>query len=241
MPISDFSTSSFWINLDKPANITSAKAVAIVKRFTKAKKVGHGGTLDPFATGILPIAVNKATKTSQQIMDASKKYYFEISWGEFRDTDDIEGKVTETSEKRPTNNEIFAILPKFIGKITQTPSKFSAIKINGQRAYDLARKNIEFEIKPREIEIFSLKFLENNEKIAKFEVECSKGTYIRSLARDLSKELGSSGYVSKLIRLQVGNFLYKNRIPLDLLKHIITYRIALSNGSYIPLEDVLKN
>ncbi len=231
----DLSTTNLWLNIDKPINCSSAKAVAIVKRITGAKKVGHGGTLDPFASGVLPIALNKATKTSEILMNAPKKYLFRISWGEFRDTDDVEGKVIESSQARPTNVQIISALPFFIGKIKQVPSRFSAIKINGQRAYDLARKNIEFEIKEREVEIFSLKMISNNNEFAEFEIECSKGTYVRSLARDLCKKIGGNicGFVSKLTRLSVGKFSYEKRISLDVLKHMTTYGGRFCDGSLL--------
>ncbi|MBP7710000.1 MAG: tRNA pseudouridine(55) synthase TruB [Rickettsiales bacterium] len=227
-----------WLNIDKPLGISSARAVAIVKRITGAKKVGHGGTLDPFASGILPIALNKATKTSEALMNTRKKYLFRITWGEFRDTDDVEGKVIETSLARPTNAQIISALPFFIGKIKQTPSRFSAIKINGQRAYDLARKDVVFEMPPRDVEIFSLKFLSNCSEFAELEVECSKGTYIRSLARDISKKIGVYGYVSKLTRLRVGKFLYEKRISLDALKRFNTYGGRFSDGSLLLVQDV---
>jgi tRNA pseudouridine55 synthase len=156
-------------------------------------------------------------------MSARKKYFFRISWGEFRDTDDIEGKVTETSDKRPTKSEIISALPFFIGSIKQTPSRFSAIKIQGQRAYELARKNFEFEMPPRIVEIFSLKLISNSENFCEIEAEVSKGTYIRSLARDIANRLGVCGYVSKLTRLSVGDFSYEKRISLDELKMAVTY------------------
>jgi tRNA pseudouridine55 synthase len=190
---------------------------------TGAKKVGHGGTLDPFATGILPVALNKATKTSELWMGARKKYAFRISWGEFRDTDDVEGKVEQTSDLRPRTKEIISILPFCCGKIKQTPSRFSAIKINGQRAYDLARKDVQFEMPPREVEIYSLKLISNSAEFCELEVECSKGTYIRSLARDIATRLGVCGYVSSLTRLMVGEFIYEKRISLDVLKLATTY------------------
>ncbi len=227
-----------WLNIDKPIGMSSARAVAIVKRITGAKKVGHGGTLDPFATGILPIALNKATKTSESLMNAHKKYSFRISWGEFRDTDDVEGKVIESSSVRPTNAQIISALYFFIGKIKQTPSRFSAIKINGQRAYELARKDIEFLVPEREVEIFSIKFLSNSEKFGEFEITCSKGTYVRSLARDICRKLEVCGYVSKLTRLQVGKFIYQKRISLDALKSITTYGGRFLDGSLLSLQDV---
>jgi len=235
----NLSEQNLWLNIDKPIGISSARAVAIVKRITGARKVGHGGTLDPFASGILPIAINKATKTSEALMGARKKYGFRITWGEFRDTDDVEGAVTESNSLRPTNAQIIAVLPFFIGKIKQVPSRFSAIKINGQRAYDLARQNIEFEIKEREVEIYSLKLISNNSEFAELELECSKGTYIRTISRDISKKIGVCGYVSVLTRLMVGKFHYEKRISLDLLKLIVTYGGCFSDGSLLSLQDVL--
>jgi tRNA pseudouridine55 synthase len=231
------SNQNFWLNIDKPKDFSSAKVVAIVKRITKAKKVGHSGTLDPFATGVLPIAVNKATKTCSYITDAIKKYYFEISWGEFRDSDDITGKVTESSKARPTSGEIIGVLAKFIGKIQQTPSIFSAIKIDGQRSYDLARQGVDVRMKARQIEISKIRLIFNNQQKASFEVICSKGTYIRSLARDLAKELKVCGYVSLLTRLQVGNFTINNGISLDKLKNIVNY--GCPNNLLLQLRDVL--
>jgi len=236
----NLSEQNLWLNIDKPIGFSSAKVVAIVKRMTGAKKVGHGGTLDPFACGILPIALNKATKTSQQLMDARKKYFFRIQFGEFRDTDDVEGKVMESSDLRPSTAELISALPFFIGQIEQTPSRFSAIKINGERAYNLAREGIEFEVPKRLVTIFSLKLITYNSEFAEFEIECSKGTYVRSLSRDICKKVGVCGFVSKLIRLKVGNFLYEKRISLDALKSIITFQRSISDGSMLLLHDVSK-
>ncbi len=227
-----------WLNIDKPLGLSSAKTVAIVKKITGAKKVGHGGTLDPLASGVLPIALNKATKTSESLMNARKKYFFRITFGEFRDTDDAEGKVVESSFARPTIAEIISALPFFIGKIKQTPSRFSAIKINGRRAYELARKGVEFEMPPREVEIFSIKLISNSAEFSEFEIECSKGTYVRSLARDICKKIFVCGYVSKLIRLRVGKFFYEKRISLDVLKAVATYGGRFSDGSLLSLQDV---
>ena len=235
----NFRTDPIWINIDKPIGYSSAKTVAIVKRFTRAKKVGHGGTLDPFASGCLPIALNKATKTVNYVMNDKKKYFFTIIWGEFRDTDDLEGRVEQTSEKRPINQEIISVLPRFLGKILQTPSRFSAIKIDGSRAYELARKNEDFEIKKREIEIFSIKFLENCQTHANFEVECSKGTYVRSLSRAICEELKVCGYVSVLKRQKVGKFLIKNIISLEKLKRIVHNAVSFFDGELLSLQDVL--
>lgn len=231
------STQNFWLNINKPEGYSSAKVVAIVKRITKAKKVGHSGTLDPFATGVLPIAINQATKTCSYITDAIKKYYFEINWGEFRDSDDLTGNIVESSNSRPTNQQIVGVLAKFIGKINQVPSIFSAIKIDGQRSYDLARQGIEVKMKVRQIEISKIKLIFNNQEKAGFEVVCSKGTYIRSLARDLAKELKVCGYVSLLTRLQVGDFAINNAISLANLKNIVNY--ACPNNLLLQLRDVL--
>ncbi len=235
----NLSQKNLWLNIDKPIGYSSAKVVAIVKRITGAKKVGHAGTLDPFASGILPIALNKATKTCQYIADERKKYFFRIAWGEFRDTDDVEGKIMESSSARPKSAQIISALPNFLGKIKQVPSRFSAIKIDGKRAYELARKDIEFEIKQREVEIFSLKLISNSSEFSEFEVECSKGTYIRSLARDICKKIGVCGYVSKLTRLAVGKFIYQKRISLDVLKQVTTYGGSFFDGSLLCLQDVL--
>ena len=201
-----------WLNINKPIGFSSAKVVAIVKKLTKAKKVGHGGTLDPFASGVLPVALNKATKTSQNMMDAKKQYLFTITFGEFRDTDDCEGKVVKTSENRASAWQIMQILPQFIGKIIQQPSKFSALKINGKRAYKLAREGVAFTTPMREITIFSLQMLSYNIDSASFVVECSKGTYVRTLAYDLCKQLNICGFVSKLTRTKVGDFLLEKSI-----------------------------
>jgi tRNA pseudouridine55 synthase len=226
-----------WLNIDKPKDYSSAKVVSIVKKITKAKKVGHAGTLDPFATGVLPIAINKATKTCSYIENAIKKYYFEISWGEFRDSDDITGNIIKSSPLRPKIEDIIAVLPKFIGIINQTPSKFSAIKINGTRSYKLARQGLDFEIKVRQIKIIKIKLIFNNTQKAGLEVVCSKGTYIRSLAKDLANTMGVCGYVSLLKRLQVGNFLAINTISLAKLKNIVKYHSLIN--ILLQLRDVL--
>ena len=232
------SEQNLWLNIDKPIGFSSAKVVAIIKRITGAKKVGHGGTLDPFASGVLPIALNRATKTADKLMCARKKYFFRITFGEFRDTDDVEGKCVESSTRRVNTESLLTVLPLFIGKINQKPSRFSAIKINGKRAYSLARNGVEFEIPAREVEIFSLKLLANNFEFAEFEVECSKGTYIRSLAHDICERSKVCGFVSVLTRLQVGNFFYKNRISLDALKSATTYCSRFLDGSLLSMQDV---
>lgn len=230
-------TQNFWLNIDKPEGYSSAKIVSIVKRITGAKKVGHAGTLDPFATGVLPIAVGKATKTCDYIVGAVKKYYFEIAWGEFRDSDDKTGNIISSSDTRPTTCQIINSLPKFIGTISQVPSSFSAIKINGQKSYNLARKGIDVKLKSRLITIHKIKLIFNNSDKAGFEIVCSKGTYIRSFAKDLAKEIGACGYVLVLRRLQVGNFLVQNGISLAKLKNIINY--DRPNNLLLQLRDVL--
>jgi tRNA pseudouridine55 synthase len=221
--MTNLSKQNLWLNIDKPQGFSSAKAVTIVKRLTKASKVGHAGTLDPLASGVLPIAINKATKTCDYIVNHNKKYFFEISWGEFRDTDDAVGKVIESSSKRPKTSEIISNLIHFIGKIQQTPPQFSAIRIDGKKAYQLARSQKMVELKPREVEIFKIKLIANNSVCAQFEIDCGKGTYVRSFARELSERLGVCGYISVLRRLKVGDFLIENTISLDKLKNIVNY------------------
>lgn len=227
-----------WLNIEKPIGYSSAKIVAIVKKITQAKKVGHGGTLDPFACGVLPIALNKATKTAETLMNAKKQYLFTIKFGEFRDTDDIEGKVEKTSESRTTVNNFAQTLFNFIGKIEQTPSKFSAIKINGNRAYDLARQGQDFEMPKRQIEIYQITLLHFEHDYAEIIVECSKGTYIRSLARSICLELGICGYVCYLKRLKVGKFLSSSTISLDELKAKVNNDIIFLDGTMLLLHDV---
>lgn len=210
-----------WLNIDKPYGFSSAKVVAIVKRLLKAKKVGHGGTLDPLASGVLPICINKATKTTEKTMNFSKEYFFDITFGEERTTADAEGEVIKTSNIIPTENEIKNILNNFIGEIQQTPPIYSAMKVNGKRAYDLARNNQNVELQARLVKVFELNFLGfENEKTAKFSVKCGKGFYIRSLAVDISKALNTVGYVSYLRRTEVGVFNKDNMITLEKLKTI---------------------
>ncbi|MES2677495.1 MAG: tRNA pseudouridine(55) synthase TruB [Pseudomonadota bacterium] len=228
---------NFWLNIDKPEDYSSAKIVAIVKKITGAKKVGHAGTLDPFATGVLPIAVGKATKTCDYLVQAVKKYYFEIAWGEFRDSDDKTGNVVESSDLRPSTLEIINILPKFIGTISQVPSSFSAIKVDGKRSYELARQGIKTKLKSRLITIYKIKLIFSNSEKSGFEITCSKGTYVRSFAKDLAKAIGVCGYVAVLRRLQVGNFFIKDGISLAKLKNIINY--DRPNNLLLQVRDVL--
>jgi tRNA pseudouridine55 synthase len=208
----------FLLNINKQKGYSSAKVVAIVKKILKAKKVGHAGTLDPIASGVLPIAVNKATKIIDYIQADEKEYYAEIKWGEKRDTDDIEGKIKSFSIKRPSNLEILSIISFFLGKVEQTPPEFSAIKVKGKRSYDLARSGQKVKLKSRSIFIKEIRLIFNNNKKAGFFIRCSKGTYIRSFARDIAEKLGSFGYISDLKRLKVGKLSLAQTISLDKLK-----------------------
>lgn len=198
---------SGWVVLDKPLGMTSTTAVAAVRRIFKAKKAGHAGTLDPLATGVLPIALGEATKTVPFVQDGRKIYRFTVRFGIETDTDDAEGKETARSDARPSREALEALLPSFTGTILQTPPRFSALKVGGERAYDLARAGESVELAPREIEIdqFRLAGMADADH-AEFEVECGKGTYVRSLARDIGRKLGCLGHVSVLRRTLVGDF-----------------------------------
>ena len=229
---------SGWIVLDKQIGITSRQALTKISKIFNVNKIGHGGTLDPLATGVLPIALGEATKLISFIQNKKKKYSFTIRWGETTDTDDCEGKIIEKSNSRPNKDEIQNALVSFIGKIYQTPPKFSAIKINGVRSYNLARKNISVNHKPRLIEVydFNLKNILTTDS-AEFEVICGKGTYIRSLARDLADKLNTKGHIIRLRRHFVGNFDEKNKIFIDFSKEIIHSPSFLNK--IIPIEKVL--
>ncbi|MBB2698612.1 tRNA pseudouridine(55) synthase TruB [Rhizobium phaseoli] len=206
---------SGWLILDKPVDFGSTEAVSKLKWLYKAQKAGHAGTLDPLASGMLPIALGDATKTVPYVMDGRKIYEFTVSWGEERATDDLEGDVTQSSEKRPTEQQIRDILPRYIGTISQVPPQFSAIKIAGERAYDLARDGEAVEIPSREVEIFRLTLLAcPDTNTAHFEVECGKGTYVRALARDFGRELGCYGHISGLRRTFVAPFAEEAMVPL---------------------------
>lgn len=226
-----------WVNLNKPYGLGSTPAVAKLRRILNAQKIGHAGTLDPLASGVLPIALGDATKTIQFMQDADKTYSFTISWGEQRDTDDLEGKIIATSDIRPSKEQILAALPRFIGEISQIPPLYSAIKINGERAYDLARAGDFPELKPRQIHIESLELLDAQSNEADFLMTCGKGTYVRSIARDLALALGSVGYVSKLRRDRVGIFTLENTISLDNLENM-DY-LSARHEALLPLQIVL--
>ncbi len=228
---------SGWVNLDKPYEMTSTQAVGKIRRLLNAQKVGHAGTLDPLATGVLPIAIGEATKTIPFAQDDLKTYSFTVTWGEQRSTDDKEGEVIATSDHRPTKSDIEKILINFSGEIEQTPPRFSAIKINGERAYDIARDGEIPELKSRPVYIEKLELINAEKDHADFKMICGKGTYVRSLARDMGEALGTKGYVSALRRDQVGVFTLQNTISLDSLEQM-DYKSARIEA-LLPLSTVL--
>ena len=208
-----------WVVLDKPLGMGSTQAVGRVRWLFTAEKAGHGGTLDPLATGVLPIALGEATKTVPFVMDGRKEYRFTLRFGEARSTDDGEGAVTATSEDRPSDQAIRAALPRFTGHVEQTPPAFSALKIGGQRAYDLARAGQTVDLKPRQVMIDRLELVSRPDADhADFVVGCGKGTYIRSLGRDLAQALGTVGHLSALRRTAVGPFREESAISLPKLE-----------------------
>ena len=211
-----------WLGINKEVGMSSAKVVNKVKKIMKLKKAGHAGTLDPLASGVLPIALGEATKTMSYAMQTYKVYEFDINWGVATETDDLEGKISNISKVRPSKNEIIGALPNFMGNIRQKPPVFSAIKIDGIRSYKLARKSIIVDIPEREVFIKNFKLVKSFDKNkARFIVECGKGVYIRSLARDLANCLNTYGHISYLKRLSVGTFLYKDAILLADLANLV--------------------
>ena len=206
-----------WVILDKPLGMTSTQAVGAVRRIFDAQKAGHAGTLDPMATGILAIALGEATKTVPFAMDAQKTYRFTATWGESRDSDDAEGKVTGTCDQRPTAAQIEAMLPRVPGALSQTPPVYSAIKVQGERAYDLARDGEEVVLEPRPVQVFEARLVEAQIDTAVFEIRCSKGTYVRSWVRDIALALGTLGHVSTLRRTRSGGWDEKDAVGLDTL------------------------
>ncbi|WP_029351544.1 tRNA pseudouridine(55) synthase TruB [Bosea sp. 117] len=219
-----------WVLLDKPVGMTSTQAVGAVKWLFSAKKAGHAGTLDPLASGCLPIALGEATKTVPFVMDGRKVYRFTVRWGVETDTDDSEGRAVTTSDARPAREAILAMLPAFRGEIEQTPPAFSALKINGERAYDLAREGVAVELAPRLVEIHRLELVDMPDADhAVFETECGKGTYVRSLARDFGRTLGTRGHISALRRTCVGTFEEASLVPLAELR-----AVSEANGDAAP-------
>ncbi len=197
---------SGWLVLDKPVGISSTEAVSKVKWLFNAEKAGHAGTLDPLASGMLPIALGEATKAVPYVMKGTKVYRFIVAWGEEHSTDDLEGPVTKSSDKRPTEADIRAVMQNYTGVIMQTPPQFSAIKIAGKRAYNLAREGETVDIQAREIAVGRLDIVENNTDYTVFDIECGQGTYVRSLARDIGRDLGCFGYIAELRRIEVEPF-----------------------------------
>lgn len=203
-----------WVVLDKPTGMTSTHAVSRLKRLFNAKKAGHAGTLDPLATGILPIAFGEATKTVPFVQDGEKTYRFTIAWGAETDSDDADGKIVERSDLRPDGEAIRAALPQFTGTIQQRPPAFSAIKVAGERAYDLSRDGAPPDLESRPVTIHSLTLVAAEPDHAHFEARCGKGTYVRAVARDLGRTLGCYGHVSALRRTRVGPFSESDAVSL---------------------------
>lgn len=228
-----------WIILDKPQNMSSNQVLRKIQYMLKAKKAGHIGTLDPFATGVLPLAFGEATKLIPYLEGTEKTYEFTLKFGIGTNTDDTEGEVCETSEIIPSKDEILSIIPSFTGEITQIPPKFSAIHINGERAYKLARDGNDFDIPPRQITIKELKLLNYNQEQheASFSVTCSKGTYVRTLGKDIAKRLNTCGHLSSLRRTKNGFFDLSCTILLENLKNML-YK-AEGATPVLPVETFL--
>jgi tRNA pseudouridine55 synthase len=227
-----------WVVVDKPEGITSTQVVGIVRRVFDAQKAGHAGTLDPMATGVLAVALGEATKTVPYAMDSEKTYRFTACWGEGRDSDDAEGAVTETSPVRPDRAAIEAAIPRLVGEIEQVPPAYSAIKVAGERAYDLARDGEKVTLQPRRVEIHAVRLLETpGLDHAVFEMRCGKGAYVRAWVRDLARMLGTVGHVSQLRRLSVGGFLAERAIPLETLKGFMHSPAAFEH--LLPLSTAL--
>jgi len=229
---------SGWICLDKSYDLTSTHAVSRVRRLFNAQKAGHAGTLDPLATGVLPIALGEATKTVPFLMDADKTYRFTIAWGVTTASFDREGAVIATSDVRPSQAAIEAALPAFVGEILQVPPAFSAIKVDGERAYDLARAGETVELKARPVVIHSARLTAAPDADhAEIEIDCGKGTYVRSLVRDLAQALGACGHVDMLRRTRVGRFTEAKAITLEILEDLSHKRALLE--ALLPVETAL--
>ena len=232
-----------WVVLDKPVGMTSTYAVSAVRRLFQAKRAGHAGTLDPLASGCLPIALGEATKTVPFVMDGRKIYRFTVRWGEERDTDDADGRVTATSAQRPARAAIEALLPRYTGVISQVPPRYSAVKVEGERAYDLARDGETVELQARPVEIHSFAIVNAPDADhAEFVAECGKGTYVRSLARDMGRALGCLGHIAALRRERVGTFGEDAMIPLEHLSSMChraaTGEVSLAEA-LLPVETAL--
>lgn len=211
-----------WVVLDKPVGVTSTAVVGAVKRIFDAQKAGHAGTLDPLASGVLAVALGEATKTVPFAMDAEKAYVFTVRWGEGRDSDDAEGRVTGTSEVRPSHQAVEALIPRFTGEILQVPPQFSAVKVQGERAYDLAREGETLELKARPVLVHEVRLLGMADPDhAEFAMTCGKGAYVRAWARDFARALGTLGHVVRLRRTRIGSFSETDAIPLEKLKGFV--------------------
>ena len=208
-----------WIVIDKPAGMTSTDVCNRIKRLSGGAKIGHGGALDPLATGVLPVALGQATKTVSWVMEGSKVYRFALRWGESRDTDDADGKIVETSTVRPDDDAIRRALPAFTGQIMQAPPQYSAVKVGGKRAYNLARADEAPDLPPRPVEVMDLQLERRlDDDSAEFTAETGKGVYVRAIARDLAAALGTVGHVFALRRLRVGPFRVEDAITLEELE-----------------------
>jgi tRNA pseudouridine55 synthase len=226
-----------WCILDKPVGMTSTHAVSVIKRLFQAKRAGHAGTLDPLASGLLPIALGEATKTVPFVMDGRKTYRFTVRWGEERDTDDGEGRATVTSDARPSPDAVRTLLPRFTGTIEQIPPRFSAIKVDGERAYDLAREGESVKLAPRPVDIHRLDIVETPDADhTVLAAECGKGTYVRAIARDLGQALGCYGHVSALRRTAVGPFAEPDSVQLEALQAAA----PAEGGDFAPLAALLR-
>jgi tRNA pseudouridine55 synthase len=229
---------SGWINLDKPYDLGSTQAVSRVRRLYNAQKAGHAGTLDPLATGVLPIALGEATKTVPFLVDAEKAYRFTVEWGRTTATYDREGETLSQSDVRPTLAQVAAVLPRFVGEIDQVPPAYSAIKVDGERAYDLARAGETVELAARKVAIHDARIVDAaDEHHVTIEVECGKGTYVRAIVRDLADALGACGHVSELRRTRVGGFLEADSAPLELLEDL--GHKARQSEALLPVETAL--
>jgi len=231
-----------WLVLDKPPGMTSTQAVGAVRRLFDSRKAGHAGTLDPLATGVLPIALGEATKTVPYAVDGSKHYRFTVRWGAATNTDDAEGQITTSSELRPLRGDVEALLPRFIGEILQTPPAFSAIKIDGNRAYDLARAGEVVELEARRVEIAALALIDMPDAdTAIFEARCGKGTYVRALARDMGKELGCLGHLIALRRTRVAPFDEAQAVQLADLEAAAQQGEDAVHALLLPIEAALQD